>query len=49
MLREGLAGILSAADFCVAASASGVDGIAPATLPQGKPILLVIDVRGAWC
>ena len=46
MLREGLARILSAADFCVAASASSVEEIAPAMLPRDQPILLVIDVCG---
>jgi len=44
LLREGLARILSAADFRILASASGVDDPVLSSLPQGQPILLIIDV-----
>jgi two-component system, NarL family, nitrate/nitrite response regulator NarL len=44
LLREGLARILSAADFRILASASGVDDPVLNSLPQEQPILLVIDV-----
>ena len=44
LLREGLARILSAADFRILVSASGVDDPALSSLPQGQPILLIIDV-----
>jgi two-component system, NarL family, nitrate/nitrite response regulator NarL len=44
LLREGLARILSAADFRILASASGVDDPALSSLPQEPPILLIIDV-----
>lgn len=44
LLREGLARILSAADFRILASASGVDDPVLSSLPQEQPILLIIDV-----
>lgn len=44
LLREGLARILSAADFRILASASGVDDPVLSSLPQAQPILLIIDV-----
>jgi two-component system nitrate/nitrite response regulator NarL len=44
LLREGLARILSAADFHILASASGVDDPVLSSLPQEQPILLIIDV-----
>lgn len=43
LLREGLARILSAADFSILGSASGVDDPLLSSLPQGQPILLIID------
>ena len=44
LLREGLARILSAADFRILASASGIDDPVLSSLPQEQPILLIIDV-----
>jgi two-component system, NarL family, nitrate/nitrite response regulator NarL len=44
LLREGLARILSAADFRILASASSVDDPVLISLSQEEPILLVIDV-----
>jgi len=44
LLREGLVRILSAADFSIIASTSCADDHVLSTLPQGQPILLVIDV-----
>ncbi len=44
LLREGLVRILSAADFRILASASGVDDPVLRSLPQEQPILLIIDV-----
>src|SRR6266704_208061 len=44
LLREGLARILSAADFRILASTSGVDDPVLNSLPQAQPILLIIDV-----
>ena len=44
LLREGLARILSAADFRILGSASGVDDPVLSSLPQAQPILLIIDV-----
>jgi two-component system nitrate/nitrite response regulator NarL len=44
LLREGLAKILSAADFRIIASASCFDDLVPTVLPRHRPILLVIDV-----
>ena len=44
LLREGLVRILSAADFRILASASGVDDPVLSSLPQEQPILLIIDV-----
>ncbi len=44
LLREGLARILSAADFSIIASTSCADDHVLSTLPQEQPILLVIDV-----
>src|SRR2546423_14911501 len=44
LLREGLARILSAADFRILASTSGVDDPVLNSLPQEQPILLIIDV-----
>jgi two-component system nitrate/nitrite response regulator NarL len=44
LLREGLARILSAADFNVVATAPSVDDIAADALPQDQSILLVFDV-----
>jgi len=43
LLREGLARILSAADFHILASASGLDDPVLSSLPQDQPILLIID------
>src|SRR5882672_1886776 len=43
LLREGLARILSAADFRILASASGLDDPVLSSLPQDQPILLIID------
>ncbi len=44
LLREGLARILTAADFRILASASGIDDPVLSSLPQAQPILLIIDV-----
>jgi DNA-binding NarL/FixJ family response regulator len=44
LLREGLAKILSAADFRIIASASCFDDLVPTQLLPHRPILLVIDV-----
>jgi two-component system, NarL family, nitrate/nitrite response regulator NarL len=44
LLREGLARILSVADFRILATASGVDDPVLSSLPQEQPILLIIDV-----
>ena len=44
LFREGLARILSAADFRIAAAASRVDDVAPGAMPQDQPVLLIIDV-----
>jgi two-component system nitrate/nitrite response regulator NarL len=44
LLREGLARILSAADFNVVATAPSVDDIAADALPHDQSILLVLDV-----
>ncbi len=44
LFREGLARILSAAEFRIAAAASRVDDVAAESLPQNQPILLIIDV-----
>ena len=44
LLREGLARILSAADFRILGSASGIDDPVLSSLPQAQPILLIIDV-----
>jgi two-component system nitrate/nitrite response regulator NarL len=44
LLREGLARILSAADFNIVTAASSVDDIAANTLPRDQSILLVLDV-----
>ena len=44
LLREGLARILSAADFRILASASDVEDPDLSSLPQEQPILLIIDV-----
>jgi two-component system nitrate/nitrite response regulator NarL len=44
LLREGLARILSAADFRILASASGVDDPVLSSLPQEQSVLLIIDV-----
>jgi two-component system nitrate/nitrite response regulator NarL len=44
LLREGLARILSGADFRILASASGIDDPVLSSLPQAQPILLIIDV-----
>lgn len=43
LLREGLARILSAVDFRILASASGVDDPLLSSLPQEQAILLIID------
>src|SRR6476619_5716794 len=43
-LGEGLARILSAADFHILASASAVDDPGLSSLPRERPILLIIDV-----
>ncbi|MBV8962952.1 MAG: response regulator transcription factor, partial [Hyphomicrobiales bacterium] len=44
LFREGLARILSAAEFRIAAAASRVDDVTPGPLPQDQPILLILDV-----
>ena len=44
LLREGLARILSAADFRILASAAGVDDSVLSPLPQEQSVLLIIDV-----
>jgi two-component system nitrate/nitrite response regulator NarL len=44
LLREGMARILSAAGFCVIASAPFADDQFPGTLTAEQPVLLVIDV-----
>jgi two-component system, NarL family, nitrate/nitrite response regulator NarL len=44
LLREGLARILSAADFRILASASGVDDPVLNSFPQEQSVLLIIDV-----
>jgi two-component system nitrate/nitrite response regulator NarL len=44
LFREGLARILSAADFRIAAATSRVDDLAPGSLQQDQSILLIIDV-----
>jgi two-component system nitrate/nitrite response regulator NarL len=46
LFREGLARILSAADFRIAAAVSCVDDVALGSLPQDQPILLIVDVGG---
>jgi two-component system, NarL family, nitrate/nitrite response regulator NarL len=43
LLREGLARILSAADFRILASASDLDDHVLSSLPQEQPVLLIID------
>jgi two-component system nitrate/nitrite response regulator NarL len=44
LFREGLARILSAAEFRIASATSHVLDVAPGSLPQDQPILLIIDV-----
>lgn len=44
LFREGLARILSAAEFRIASATSHVHDVAPGSLPQDQPILLIIDV-----
>ena len=44
LFREGLARILSAAEFRIATAVSRVGDVAPGTMPQDQPILLIIDV-----
>lgn len=44
LLREGLARILSAADFSIVASTSCADTHVLSTLSQEQPVLLIIDV-----
>src|SRR5690242_9792820 len=44
LFREGLARILSAAEFRIAAATSRVDDVPSTALPQNQPILLIIDV-----
>jgi two-component system, NarL family, nitrate/nitrite response regulator NarL len=46
LFREGLARILSAADFRIAAAVSCVHDVALGSLPQDQPILLIVDVGG---
>ena len=46
LLREGLGRILSAAGFRILASVAVVDDPVLSSLPQSKPILLIIDVSG---
>src|SRR5712671_466164 len=43
LLREGLIRILGAADFRIVGSASCIDELKLTTLPQQRPILLIID------
>ncbi len=44
LLREGLARILSAADFNIVTAVASVDDIAPNTLSRNQSILLLLDV-----
>jgi two-component system, NarL family, nitrate/nitrite response regulator NarL len=46
LLREGLAHILDATDFGVLASASDADIAALSSLPEDRPLLLIIEVSG---
>jgi two-component system, NarL family, nitrate/nitrite response regulator NarL len=46
LLREGLAHILDATDFGVLASASDTDIAALSSLPEDRPLLLIIEVSG---
>jgi two-component system, NarL family, nitrate/nitrite response regulator NarL len=46
LFREGLARILSAADFRIAAAVPRVDDAALGSLPKDQPILLIVDVGG---
>jgi two-component system, NarL family, nitrate/nitrite response regulator NarL len=46
LLREGLAHILDATDFGVVASASDADIAALSSLPEDRPLLLIIEVSG---
>jgi two-component system, NarL family, nitrate/nitrite response regulator NarL len=43
LFREGLRHILNAADFCVVASASDADVPILSSLPQDRPLLLIIE------
>ena len=43
LFREGLTHILNAADFCVVASASGIDVSVLSSLPQERSLLLIIE------
>src|SRR5215467_10802869 len=45
LLREGLAHILDATNFGVLASASDTDVAALSSLPEDRPLLLIIEVR----
>src|SRR5215472_15021569 len=46
LLREGLAHILDATNFGVLASASDADIAALSSLPDDRPLLLIIEVSG---
>jgi two-component system nitrate/nitrite response regulator NarL len=46
LLREGIAHILEATDFGVLASASDTDIAALSSLPEDRPLLLIIEVSG---
>jgi two-component system, NarL family, nitrate/nitrite response regulator NarL len=46
LLREGLAHILDATDFGVLASAPDADIAALSSLPEDRPLLLIIEVSG---
>ena len=45
LFREGLRHILNAADFCVVASASDADISVLSSLPQDRPLLLIIETN----
>jgi two-component system nitrate/nitrite response regulator NarL len=44
LLREGLARVLGAADFSIAATAASVDDLRATQFTEGRPILLILDV-----
>ena len=46
LLREGLGRILSAADFCIAATGASVDDVMPSLSAEDRPILFILDASG---